>query len=59
MKETMWAECILDEVTGKIVWYCTCEDDRGDTVNHEVVELKADTFPLGTKITISEPLTEE
>lgn len=52
---SMWAEVVRDEFGGYITWYCDEAASKGEIVDHKVLELRAETFPIGTKLTIVEP----
>lgn len=52
---SMWAEVVADEETCKLFWRCQEADGRGEISSHQIVELAADTFPIGTRMTIVEP----
>lgn len=59
LQESMWAECVIND-EGATVWRGTEEGSKEGL--HEIgplIELKADTFPVGTKITIEVPLCVE
>ena len=57
----MWAEMEPDIYSGENCdehmprWRCSCEGDKGDTIDPDPIELAANTFPPGTKITVSVP----
>lgn len=57
---SMWAEVTRDDFSDQVVWSCQERDGRGEIADHEVVELRASTFPIGTRLAITEPaLTPE
>lgn len=55
MEACMYAEVVADEVTGNLQWECREVDGRGFVSNHDVVELAAKTFAVGTELRIYEP----
>jgi hypothetical protein len=52
---TMWADLIVDD-GGRNAWRCNEASNRDGPHNLEVMELSSLTFPIGTKIKITEPM---
>ena len=60
LEESMTAECVRSELTGELVWHGTeAGSKEGIHEIGELIQLKADTFPEGTKVIILEPFELE
>jgi hypothetical protein len=57
--ETMWATVERDPFSGRIVWLCEEVDNRGEASSEAAVTLRAEHFPIGTRISITEPQQAE
>jgi hypothetical protein len=57
VKPTMWADVIEDPFSGQIVWLCSEEGNKGEDTTEPLLQLFANTFPVGTRIEIVEPST--
>lgn len=55
MRETMWATVTFEEGDKAPMWACSTENDMGDGATLVALELRASTFPVGTRLSISEP----
>lgn len=51
---TMWAELVVDE-DGTHWWRCNEEGSRTEATDYDIVNLSAAVFPVGSRLTITEP----
>lgn len=58
MRETMWAKVVFEGEDQSFLWECDEEGNRdGHHYEHEII-FDPSTFPVGTKIIVSEPVEE-
>lgn len=55
----MYAEVKSHPETGHRYWDCRCCGDQGDGITHDEIQFDASTFPVGTKLEIKEPVTDD
>lgn len=59
LSETMWGEVVFEGEDNSFLWQLDEAGNR-DGVHYELsIELSADTFPVGTRLVILEPLSKE